>query len=180
VIANVKQIPLGGPLAVHVLRDHLLIGGLAAAGMVPILGYDGAAVFLMATVFVDLDHHWMFVWRSGFQNFFRLRKWMNYHRLVFESAKGKDFLGIDPLHTLEFLLLLAAIAANHRSRLLDSILLGCTLHLVTDAIHLLRHRRQFVRVYSFTEYVIRRRILLNRGIAPDRPFVEAINRLSEI
>ena len=168
---------MGRSLAIHVFRDHVGLGALVAGFLYWPLGAKGALVFWLAAVLVDLDHHWNFVWRSGLRDLFNIRKMFAFHGLIFGSRPGKDFLGIDPLHTLEFLLLLFFLKVLFPSWVLHSIFLGCVVHFLTDIVHQIRHGRTFVRAYSFIEYAIRRRRLVARGLSPDRPFEEALRRL---
>ena len=168
---------MGRRLAIHVVRDHMALGALVAMLLKPALGVDGALIFWLATVLMDLDHHLVFIWRSGWRNVVRIDHMLRYVRFIFESTPDHALVALDPFHTLEVLALLYGAGILWPSVWLRALGLGCAVHFVTDVVHQIRHRRAFTRAYSLIEYLIRRRQLVAAGMAPDRPFQEAISRL---
>ena len=53
------------------LREHVVLGGAAAAGLTPVLGAQDSLVFLGATVLIDVDHYWDYLVRNDFRNHLR-------------------------------------------------------------------------------------------------------------
>ena len=155
-------------LLIHVLRDHCLLGAAAAFCARPFLGTRGAVIFWLATILIDLDHHLDFVLRSGFKDLFRVRKMFQYHRFLFEAARGKEFLAVSVFHSLECLAILAWLSRILKSASLGAVFWGFLWHYLTDLVHLIIKGRTFARAYSLCEYVIRYQRLKMAGIPPGR------------
>lgn len=158
------------------MRDHVLFGGLMALGLSPWLGIGGALSCWVTTVFIDVDHHVMFIWRGGWRSWWRVDRMLRYVRAVFESAPDRTLVALDPFHTLEVLVLLTAMAMWQPSAWWQGIGCGAWLHFITDMVHQARHGRAFTRAYSWVEYLLRRRRLAAEGLDPDRLFNEAVQR----
>lgn len=166
---------MGPRLWHHVVRDHLLLGGIAALVMAPWLGAGGALIFWVVTVFMDVDHHLMFIWRSGWRNLFRVDRMLRYVRALFETKPDQALLALDPLHTVEVLAVVYGLSVRWPAVWLQAIWWGCLLHFVTDIVHQVRHGRPFTRAYSIVEYAIRRRRLVASGFSPDRLLQQAVS-----
>jgi hypothetical protein len=164
---------MGRALLMHVLRDHVGIGGALALCASPLLGPTGALVFWLTTIFIDADHHAAFVWRTGWRNLFRIRLMLAYHRVLFETRPGRDFVALSPFHTVEVLVLLALASHIWPGPITRGVLWGSVAHVITDVVHLIRAQRPFARAHSVCEYFIRRQRLIASGFTPDRPFHDA-------
>ena len=153
------------PLSIHVIRDHVLLGGLAAACLAPKLGIAGSLMFWAATVLFDLDHYLRFLLlgkfkKTGIQSMFA------FFERSFESRNHPDFLALDVFHTAEFLIFFG-LFVFYAAPFLLAVLWGFLFHMVVDFFHLLRHRALTKRAHSFVEYYIRKRIIERRGGNPE-------------
>ena len=149
----------------HVLREHVAIGGLAALLLTPWIGWQGAMLFWLSNILIDMDHYLHFVYAHR-GRIFRIREMFQYHQHLFDKVHRSDFLAIEIFHTVEFLALLGW-ASFWIWSWLQPIFWGAIFHTVVDFVHLCRHGIPFKRVYSFVEYAIRRNRLKRRGLAPD-------------
>lgn len=149
---------MGAPLFFHVLRDHVALGGFVAFSTRPWLGDGGALIFWLSTIFIDLDHHVDFVWKTGISNLFNVRRMLAYHREVFAEGPQKGVVSLNLLHTLEALGLVYAAARIWPSNILRSVFWGFAFHFATDVVHVIRCRRPFVRAFSLVEYLLRKRL----------------------
>lgn len=163
-------------LSGHVLRDHVIIGGLAALVLLPFFGGWGSFAFWVANVLIDLDHYMRFVYYTGFK-VFGIGSMLQYHDQIFERRKHPEFLSVEIFHTAEFLILLGALAIWAVPSLLP-IFWGFVFHVVVDFIHLTRFRMLKNRSNSFVEYFIRRKNMLARGKNPDYVFQTALKALN--
>ena len=163
-------------LSGHVLRDHVIIGGLAAILSLPLFGGWGSFAFWMANVFIDLDHYMRFVYYTGFK-VFGIGPMLRYHDKVFEHRKHPEFLSIEIFHTAEFLILIGVLAIWVFPGLWP-IFWGFAFHVVVDFVHLGRFRMLAVRSNSFVEYFVRRKKMLAEGKNPDFVFQATLNSLN--
>ncbi|MBI4860064.1 MAG: hypothetical protein HY815_07345 [Candidatus Riflebacteria bacterium] len=148
------------------LGAHVLVGGVASAGLYPWLGAEGAAVFLGASVLIDVDHYWHWIEHNRFTDFGPSRMFDYHHRLS-ELMYRPGFLAICPFHTVEFFILVHLLATILDAPLLDIALCGFLFHLTFDLIHLASHRVIFKRALSIVEYWVRRRMLIASGQDPE-------------
>ena len=152
-------------LANHVLRDHVLFGGVLAAAIFPAFGWTGALAFWASTVLIDLDDYLNFIVHAQF------RVWdpesmFRFHEALFERRHRSEFLAVEIFHTLEFVALLG-LAAFWKRGILVPIFLGVLVHFVIDLIHLARYGILHKRSISFFEYGWRVRRMRARGLDPD-------------
>jgi hypothetical protein len=155
------------------LKEHVVFGGVAAAALAPVLGMREAGAFWAASVLIDVDHYWDFLYRNRFRNW-SPGKMFAFHRALFPKARRRDFLGLNLFHTVEFFALVSAAGMLLGSRAVLAALLGLVYHLALDLIRLATHRALFARALSIVEYVVRRRRLVRHGIDPTRVYREAL------
>ena len=159
-------------LANHVLRDHVLIGGVAALFVIPRLGLAGAFAFWIATVLVDSDHYLDYLIRSGFKKP-GVGAMFRFHEEIFARCHQEGFLSLEIFHTLEFLVLFAWFAF-HFGGLLPAIFWGMIFHMLVDLVHGARFGILTKRSHSFVEYFLRRKWLIAQGKDPGTAFREAL------
>jgi hypothetical protein len=153
--------------------EHIVLGGGAALALAPTLGIGGSLAFWAASVLIDVDHHWDYVYRNGFRDFSPAGMFA-YNERMFSQIHRPDFLAMNLFHTAEWFLLVTCVMLWQGSAILLAVLLGMVFHLALDLLRLARHRAVFSRALSLIEYWIRRRILVRRGLDPDRPYADAL------
>ncbi len=154
-----------GSLVVHVLRDHALLGALPAAWLASRLGAGDALLFWAANVLVDVDHYVSFLHWAGAAAL-RPHRIFHYARRVMAGAAARPFLDLEPFHTAEFALLLAAGGYPAGVAWLKPVLWGVLFHAAVDVVHLARHGLLATRCHSLAEYWLRRRAMERRGQFP--------------
>ena len=155
------------------LREHVVLGGAAAAGLTPVLGAQDSLVFLGATVLIDVDHYWDYLVRNDFRNW-SWPKTFAFHRALFPKIHDADFLALNFFHTVEAFVIVLVAGSWLGSSAALAAFLGMAYHLALDLAFLTWHRATFKRALSYVEYHLRRRRLLRRGLDPDRVYREAL------
>lgn len=148
------------------LREHLIIGGIAAAALYFYWGPWRALLFWGAGVLIDADHYWDYLWRSKFADWSGWRMF-RFYDLLRAQYNDKRYLAFDLLHTLEFFLLVYILARFWDYNFFMTIFWAMLLHLFLDEIYLIYRRKPFIRTFSAVEYWLRKKYLLRRGISPD-------------
>jgi hypothetical protein len=150
------------------LREHLVIGGAAAAFLY--FYYHWAlwktALFFAAAVMIDADHYWDYLWRSKFVDWSGWRMF-RYYDLLEERGNEKKIYAFNLLHTAEVFLLVYILARFWNYSFFMTVLWGMAFHLFLDIVDLAYNRRLFIRAYSIIEYWIKRPKLIRRGIDSD-------------
>ena len=155
------------------LKEHVVLGGAAAAAMAPVLGARDAAVFWTAAVFIDVDHYWDFLYRNGFRAW-TPSKMFAFHQALFPRARRRDFLGLNLFHTVEFFGMVYLTGSWLGNQAVLAAFLGLVFHVALDLIRLASHRALFARALSVVEYLVRRRRLVRLGMDPNRVYREAL------
>lgn len=142
-----------GSLIVHVLREHVLLGGVAAAGVWAWQGPRPAALFWVANIAIDADHYLHFLFAV------RFREWtpqamFRFHQGLFETAQRPDFYALEVFHTVEFVALAAALAWLFAPALWPAVF-GGLFHIVVDWVHLARLGLLDKRANSVIAYLMR-------------------------
>ena len=153
-------------------RDHVILGGVAAGALYPVLG-PNAVLLWIASFAVDIDHYLDFVYHNGFTDF-SFKRMFEYHNTLSTLGDRPEFLSVSIFHTIEFVASLYAVAAYTGSQAVAAVFWGFLIHIALDAIHLLRRRAFFKRSHSIIEYLIRRRRLVRRGLSPLGIYSQAI------
>jgi hypothetical protein len=154
------------------LREHLIIGGIAAVLLYPGWGPWRALLFWGATVLIDADHYWDYLWRSDFADWSGWRMF-RYYDLLRNNYGDKRFLAFSMFHTAEIFALAYVLARLWNYDFFMTVLWAMLFHLFLDIVDLSRHGVPFIRAYSVLEYWIRKKSLIRRGINPD-PFFREI------
>lgn len=155
------------------LREHVILGGGAAAALYPVLGAQGSLVFWAASVLIDADHYWNYLYRNGFRNW-SPGKTFAFHRALLPRLHHSALLGLNLFHTVEWFMLVYGAARWLGSGAILAAFWGMVFHLGLDLASLTWHRAPFKRALSLVEYWVRRRGLVKRGLDPDRPYLEAL------
>lgn len=155
------------------LREHVILGGAAAATLYPVLGAQDSAVFWASSVLIDVDHYWEYLSRNRFRNW-SFPKTFEFHRALFPKIRDRDFLALNLFHSVEWFLLVSLAAVWLGSSAMLAAFGGMVFHLGLDLAWLAWFRATFSRALSLVEYWIRRRALVASGLDPDRPYREAL------
>ena len=155
------------------LREHVILGGAAAAALSPVLGGPESLVFFASSVLIDVDHYWDYLQRNEFRNW-SFGKTFEFHRVLFRNIHAPDFLAMNLFHTIEWFLLVYLWGTWLGSSAVFAALAGMVYHLFLDVVRLAWHRATFKRALSLIEYWFRRRALIRQGLDPDRPYQDAL------
>jgi hypothetical protein len=158
------------------IEYHVVAGGVASAALIPVLGVNSAA-FFTASVLIDVDHYLDYVYRNNFTDF-SIKRMFAFHDLLDEKISETPFVGLSVMHTVEFFLLVYAVAALTGLAAIEAILWGLLFHMVLDLVYLYRQGILFRRALSIVEYVIRWNRLERQGLQPDLPYHLAFRAMS--
>lgn len=157
--------------------EHVILGGGAALVLSPIIGPRDAALFWGASVLIDVDHHWDYIYRNGFRDW-SLRRSLGYHAELLKNIRREDFLVLNLFHTAEALLLIWLAWRWAGGSAVLAVLIGMIFHLGLDLARLRTYGCLFKRALSVVEYVARRHRLVARGLNPDAPYEEALGAVN--
>lgn len=146
---------------------HLVLGTVAAAALVPVLG-AGSVAFGAASVLLDADHYADYLYRNRLSDF-SLRRAVRFNQLLFDKAKAGPFLSVDVFHTVEALAL-AGVVALWAGPLLIAAFWGMLFHVALDLVDLRRHGLLTKRAHSIVEYMIRWNLRNRRGEDLEAPY----------
>lgn len=97
---------------------------------------------------------------------------------VWMNAKRKDFIDMQILHTAEFFiatyLAAAILEGTFWGPILQAIFWGMVFHIAVDILFFIRIGVVFKRAFSLTDYLIRKKLMIKRGVDPDEIFKEAL------
>lgn len=114
--------------------------------------------FAAGNIFIDIDHYIYYVQRCK-----RLdpRGMFAYHEELFSKRRDIPYAGICIFHTVDFFVLVGAIAVFNRMFLF--LLAGLLVHFVTDLVTLWRGRYLSGRAFFVIEHIQRARAHKKRG-----------------
>lgn len=165
-----------------IVKDHAKAGFGAGLLYFILWGVVEGIFFFLASVLLDVDHIFDFLWRSRSRGLFKkfsikqiLEKNVefDYAYCSAERLERRDVLIVLPFHTVEFLLVVLATALLIQSAFLSAVLMaifwGALFHLILDAAYNIKLKTApQVRTFSLVEYFIRKRFLKRRGIDIDQ------------
>jgi hypothetical protein len=142
-------------------KYHFLIGLIFSVILYfvfPGIGILNLVVFLVATVFIDVDHYLYYVYLKGDWSLGNAVRWFNGKiRFLkkFDVKKRRDFYtGFCFLHGIEVLILFL-ILGYFVSSIFYFICLGFAFHLILDYIHGFRNKDRFDKfsiIYDYFKY----------------------------
>ena len=147
---------------------HAAIGGIASGGLAPVLGVN-SLVFFAASVLIDFDHYLDYVYRNRLSDF-SVRRMFRFVAALDKRAKESPTVLLSVFHTIEFLLLVYAVAVLVGAPSMWALLWGMLFHIALDVVDLLRNRTPFVRAYSLFECLARWDRLRKRGAQPEAAY----------
>jgi len=145
----------------------------------PTLGPAAGSGFVAGSLFIDFDHYLDFLVHNRFRSL-SLRQALLYHKYLFPQIKRPEFLSLEIFHTLEFLIGMVGLSLWSGSLHLKAVTGGMALHFLSDLIYLKWIGAFSARSHSFLEYLIRRRRMVRHGIAMERPYQEALERVMNL
>lgn len=148
------------------LREHLIIGGIAAVFLYFRWDLWRVLLFFIAAVLIDADHYWDYLWRNKFADWSGWRMF-RYCNLIEKEGNEKNFYGFSLLHTVEILGGVYLLAHYWSPALFLPVFWGMLFHLFLDLVYFTHRRHLFIRAYSIIEYWIRRPRLIRQGVDSD-------------
>lgn len=136
------------------LKQHLTATALVS---VPLLAYGSSletAVFCAGSILIDVDHQIFYFVRTGRLDIAGMFRY--FKEDVDKHLYSIPYLGVCIFHTVEFFLTVALLSLYFP--LLKYLLAGLVFHISLDIYDLIRLKVPFIRAYSLTEHLIRRRI----------------------
>jgi len=151
---------------------HVVYGGAAAAVIYPLAGMY-SLIFWAASFLIDIDHYLDYVYHNGFTDL-SFKKMFDYNNALDRFWFNPAFLNLEIFHTIEFILPLYLLTVWTGSAVLLAVFFGFIFHIALDMVYLYGNGIFFMRAYSVTEYLIRRRMLKKKGYRPDEIFGAAL------
>jgi len=159
-------------------EHHAISGGIAASLLIPFLGVN-SITFWVASVLIDGDHYVDYLYRNRFKDF-SVRRMFTFHDLLSIEFIKQGSLGLNLMHTVEFLLAVFVFYVFTGWVWVLAVLGGMLFHIITDIIYMYRRGIVFKRAFSIIEYVIRWRRMKRQGLHPERPYNTALEAMSII
>ncbi|OHB47176.1 MAG: hypothetical protein A2106_06095 [Planctomycetes bacterium GWF2_40_8] len=154
------------------LKHHIIYGGIASLCLFPKFGFL-SGIFWAASVLIDVDHYIEFLCRNRFTNF-SFKKMSDYCNIILKWNKRPGLLGLSIFHTAEIIGGIYLISIWLNSDVIKAVFWGMVFHMLLDVLYLSKRRILFCRVFSFLEYFIRKKIMIQNGLSPDAIFEEAL------
>lgn len=151
-------------LSGHVLRDHVILGGIAAFVCVPFWGMGNSLGFWFANILIDSDHYLHFIWLTRLK-VTGFKAMLKFHEMLFSMRNHPDFISVEVFHTAEFMGVLAALSFLF-PQFFKPVFLGCLFHIVVDFFHLFRFHILTKRAHSLVEYFLRKKRIIAKGGNP--------------
>jgi len=137
-----------------------------------------SGLFWMASVLMDIDHYWDFLYHNGFKDY-SVETMFAYHAVIRKLCHRPNFLSLNVFHTVEVLLAILFIGMWCNSDVILVVFWGMLFHQLLDLIDLYRHRVLFKRAFSIIEYWIRKRVMIRQGLFPALVYREALGLIGE-
>lgn len=128
----------------HTIK-HALISLPISAALYFVYG-ENVIYFFLASFIVDIDHIFMIPFKLKYLNIVKQHKAMMYYSYHREFSAIKKTLF--PLHTIEFLFILAAMSFYHEIFIL--ILMGVVVHLLLDMFYEIYRFRQLIKAQNMS------------------------------
>lgn len=161
-----------GLLLKHVLRDHVLAGGAAAAALLALWSPSHCLAFWLANVLIDLDHYLNLVFWSGFATF-RFHRTFHFYCHIKEHKTDAPFIALEAFHTVEFALAVFICGALPGLAILRPVFWGLLFHIFVDYFHLRRLGALRSRKDSILQFLWEKRKMEAAGLRPVALYKEA-------
>lgn len=148
------------------VKQHAIQASVGSVILAPFFGID-TIVFFLSVILIDVDHYFDF---AIICKRFGIRDMFKYHKLVWHERQ--TVYGLSLFHTVEIFLLLFIF--GFWSHYFWIVLLGFTVHFMSDIYHLYNHDILFNRAFSIIEYLIRRNSLKGYPV-PEKEFWNDVN-----
>lgn len=159
------------------VKQHTLIGGVAALALTPILGL-AAIPFWLGSILIDIDHYLEFIYHNRLTDF-NIKRMHDYHSTLGRWFSRPEFLNLSIFHTVEFLALLYISGMWLDSLLIKATVGGMLFHILLDTIYLYSRGSLSKRAHSIIEFVIRKELMKLRGFHPCIVCSEALQLIYE-
>ena len=158
------------------LKWHVITGAIGALVAAPIIGKWSAA-FFVASVAIDADHYFDYVYHNGFRDF-SVKRMFKYHDVIARYWRSNDFISIEAFHNVEFMAALFSVALIGKSPMLMAVFAGCLFHILLDMAYLGYHEIFFTRAHSVVEFFVRVRSMKAKGMNPNAVYDAAIDEVN--
>ena len=133
------------------IRTHCVQAALTGAALAPFTSPVNTTAVCLSIVFVDVDHVIEYVRQTGSPRIWGVFPCCQ----IIQSNLTRGFYVFNPFHTLEFMLLIAALGLLQP--VFFFVLTGALWHWALDLFVLNRRKLAFVRALSIVEYLFRAR-----------------------
>lgn len=134
------------------LTQHVVLTGVAAAALSPLLNAQETALFAIGGVLIDVDHYFLYIQR---RHNFSVPGMFRYFEELQPLERTIPYVGLCIFHTIDFFILLAVLYYFFPP--FGYLLAGCLYHFALDLISLKRKKVIFIRPFFLVEHFIRRR-----------------------
>ncbi|MFC1520871.1 hypothetical protein ACFL6Y_00520 [Elusimicrobiota bacterium] len=155
---------------------HIAYSVIPAASVTCLWGVQEGLIFMAAAVLIDFDHYIGFVRMSGFREY-GIKKAFKYHDYLLKNCRRPEFLNMEYFHNLESLVVIFVAALVFSGSLMWSFFAGFLYHNFLDMVYLYGEGVFVKRAYSFVDYFIRKKRLVQKGLYPDKVFHDAIESI---
>lgn len=163
------------------LKEHIIMGAIVSVAAAPILGIN-SVFFWLASFLIDADHYLEFLYKNKFRDW-NPKNMFKFFWAVWMNAKRKNFVDMQILHTAEFFIAVYFASAILKETVLGPILQavfwGMIFHIAIDILFFIRIGVVFKRAFSITDYLIRKKLMIKKGVDPDEIFGEALKNISK-
>jgi len=119
-------------------QKHIILGIIVVAGIFlifPSIGILNATIILLASVLIDVDHYFYYIYKTKKFNPFEAYKWfrknVKKHRALSKEQREKTHFGTMTFHGVDILMILFALGSFVHP-VFYFILIGFTIHLIAD------------------------------------------------
>lgn len=136
------------------LKKHLIATALVSIPLLAATPPAETAVFCVGSVLIDVDHQIFYITRTGRYDIAGMFRY--FREDVDRHLDSIPYLGVCILHTAEFFLAVAILSLFFP--IFKYLFAGLVFHIMLDIYDLVRLKVPFIRAYSLTEHLIRRRV----------------------
>ena len=145
------------------LREHVILGGVAAVSLYPFFGFWQSLLFWVSAVLIDADHYLDYLWKTKGKDW-SPKAMFKYYDKVTEHMYDKENLGFSLLHTVEIFILVYLLAIEVNYIFFMTVLAGMLFHLVLDLSYLSYHKVFYVRSFSLFQHSITKKKMRKNGL----------------
>lgn len=143
---------------------------MASLFFIPFFNWN-TLFFFLGSVLIDADHCVDYLYFSRGKDW-KLKNMVKFHMILYGWHPGKEIYALQAFHTIEFILPFFVIGSVMNSTPILLLATGMSFHLLSDVVMLIK-KLVHVRAFSFIEYYIRRKKMIQQGKDPEEVFRQA-------